>query len=321
MRGLGIAGCTLQAFGPAVMFILFKLRHSPQLSLISVAGSFLFVMSLLLCATWWYIVPTMQTSYAWNSFWSVIFQSMIQIGYFYVYLKTEAGFNKQGEVICVSSYGALPIGFATGFGFGVAEVILTFGMLLNNSYNISGPGATIYDLDRCAGLPILYLQSLQGCLFIMLQALWVTSLFAGMTAVTDPLARGGETYTQVDAHFAPGQSAVRLFPRNSTPRTIGYGFVISTVLLHLFASLATTGPCEASLPVLIIIVFLSGGLTVYCAKVSFIPFTPIARPLSEKRKPEASEAAPPSTNATAARGPEIEDAERIETPVHAQDTS
>eukprot|EP00760_Papus_ankaliazontas_P036143 PhM_4_TR8221/c0_g1_i1/m.5852 len=277
MRHIGTAGVLFQAFGPAVVVAVLCLRKSPQLSLIAVAGCFLYVLSLLLSSVWYYVVPPMNSSGPWNSVWGVCFHMVARVGFFLLYIKVERGFTSQGEVLYASDFNALPVGLAVGYGYGLAQVCLSFGMLVNNAFNVSKPYATMYDLERCDSLSFLFWQSYTGMFMTLLHPMWMGVMYVALTGITDKGTT--EVYTPLSDVQQPARAESRLFPRNRLDRRTCWTLLAVSEASHMLASLSTTIPsCKASLSLLCVISIGMMGVLWFSAKAAYMPFSPIPQP-------------------------------------------
>ncbi|EGG21148.1 gamma-secretase subunit Aph-1 [Cavenderia fasciculata] len=100
MTQLLFYGCLFVGFSPILAFYAMVVCRNSQLIILSIGGSFFWLLSMLVASIWWYIIPPMRTS-----FWFIIpFSIAIQEAFRYLFYRLYAwGFNNRPSLSQVQS--------------------------------------------------------------------------------------------------------------------------------------------------------------------------------------------------------------------------
>jgi len=163
----------LIAFGPAIAIFIFVLSKSPQLVIISIGSSFFWLLSLLVAAIWWYIIPPLRDIFFWIIPWTIFFQEGARILFFKLYTKGEKGLVRTAKTAQLTSHpDHLKVALAFGFGSGVTHSFITYVSVLWDSL---GPGTAFS--PSCPTVSLFLLSALYSLFFILFHIFWAVLSF------------------------------------------------------------------------------------------------------------------------------------------------
>ncbi|PRP88789.1 hypothetical protein PROFUN_00257 [Planoprotostelium fungivorum] len=197
MTFVGFFGCILLAFAPAFSVFLLVISRNAQLIILSIGGSFFWLLSALLAAIWWYIIPPLRTAYPWIIICSIIFQEALRFGFFSLYVRAEKGFiaERERQTASLTSHpDPLRANIAIGWGAGVAHSLVSYVTLL---WEYSGPAS--YFSHNCS-VSIFIVMAVQSFCFIVLHMLWSIIGYEGFVS-RNPIKMSVVVLTHLCASF------------------------------------------------------------------------------------------------------------------------
>jgi len=161
------------AFGPAAAIFALVIAKSPRLIILTIGGSFFWLLSILLSSIWWYIITPLRNVYIWTIIWSVIFQEGIRFAFLKLYTKAEKGFIRQQQTVQLTTHpDQLKASLALGLGTGMTHAFITYVSVLWESM---GPGS--YFSPSCPSVSIFPLSAVYAFCFILLHTFWYIIAF------------------------------------------------------------------------------------------------------------------------------------------------
>ncbi|GAM23385.1 hypothetical protein SAMD00019534_065600 [Acytostelium subglobosum LB1] len=207
MTQLLFYGCLFFAYSPTIVFFLMVIARNSQLVIMSIGGSFFWLLSMLLASIWWYIIPPMRTQ-----FWFVIpFTIAFQEAFRYLFFRLYSwGFNDRPSLAQIQSkinqmksmkadqlqqqqqqpgtdsvintrletLSARPnhtlSSAAIGTGSGITYAFVMYGTIMWES---QGPGDLFS--PACPDVSLFMLSAIYALCFSLLHILWNVTAFQG----------------------------------------------------------------------------------------------------------------------------------------------
>ena len=150
-------GSIFTAYGPTTVLFFMVVSQRAQLVILSLASAFTWLVSILIVATLWQIIPPLQDSIWATVPLSVVVQSIARVGIFYGYSKGELLIAK-----VATSPSAFPLNDPTsalsaGVGFGLMSSLMLYGGVVASSLN--GRGAVFS--ESCTSVPLLFVSGMR----------------------------------------------------------------------------------------------------------------------------------------------------------------
>ncbi|KAJ3340122.1 anterior pharynx defective 1 [Gonapodya sp. JEL0774] len=231
MTLLSFFGCLLTAYSPALAIFFGFVANDAALALLAISSAFFWLLSLLISALIWRIIPPLQSSQIFAIVVAVAAQEVFR--YLYYVLISRA----QPSLDLVTPNPRSPLNPPTrslvaGFGFGVANSLVTYVDLLAQSI---GPGVVV--AKGGAGASMVFLGAITSSQFTLLNIAWNMVAFEGYQTRSWTRVLGTAA-----AHLAA--SVATLPPPNSLP----YGFLISIFVCSAILVLSTYAAYRDVLP-------------------------------------------------------------------------
>jgi len=117
-------GCLFIALAPPTAIFSLVISQNPRLIILTIGGSFFWLLSILIASVWWSIIAPLQNVYYWIIPWSVLFQEAIRFAFFFykLYTKAEKGFvakRTQQTAHLTTHPDELKASLALGLGIGI----------------------------------------------------------------------------------------------------------------------------------------------------------------------------------------------------------
>lgn len=173
-------GCTFIAFGPPLALFIFTIARDPLRVIVFMASAFFWLLSLLLSSILWYVVIPLRDDLAFGLTFSVVFQEIFRLLFFFILKKADEGLKKVSErenteertVTLVNNKHLMA--YVSGFGFGVISGAFS---LINVLADMTGPGTIgIHDDHEMFFIASAFLT----LCFILLHMFWGVIFFHGM---------------------------------------------------------------------------------------------------------------------------------------------
>nr|AOR07007.1 gamma-secretase subunit Aph-1-like protein [Saccoglossus kowalevskii] len=173
MTTMSLFGATFIAFGPLIAMFIFTIVKDPLKVIIMIAGSFFWLLSLLLSSLLWVIVSPLQDELAFAVIFSVIFQELFRLAYYKLLRKADDGMQQftdvDQDVISKNQ-----TGYVAGVGFALmSSTMSTVNILADHS----GPGTVGINGDDEL---FLLTSAFFTCCFTLLHTFWGVIFFYGM---------------------------------------------------------------------------------------------------------------------------------------------
>jgi len=165
-------GSLFVTFGPALALFLVVISRSNQLIIISIGGSFFWLLSILLASIWWYIIPPLREAYWFVIPFSVFFQELGRYVFYRLY--TWAFFRHQEqhrERVAANprlqSLSAKPDNIAASVAVGVGSGV-TYALVMYTSvlWEAMGPGSLFS--PACPGTSLFIISAIIALGFVLL---------------------------------------------------------------------------------------------------------------------------------------------------------
>jgi len=144
------------------------IANSPRLVILTIGGSFFWLLSILLSSIWWYIIPPFQSLFYWIIPWSVFFQELFRFIFFKLYARAEKGFVRAQQTAHLTTHpDDLKASLALGLGSGITQSSVTF---LSVLWDATGPGS--YFSPSCPTISLFLVNAIMSFCFILLHCLW-----------------------------------------------------------------------------------------------------------------------------------------------------
>eukprot|EP01064_Diplonema_japonicum_P021793 TRINITY_DN3135_c2_g2_i1.p1 TRINITY_DN3135_c2_g2~~TRINITY_DN3135_c2_g2_i1.p1 ORF type:complete len:330 (+),score=33.80 TRINITY_DN3135_c2_g2_i1:82-1071(+) len=265
MQWYGILGSGLIAWSPLAAVLFGVLSKHPQLVMVGMAASFVFVIASHFCATVWHILPPLQDSTVFHCLVGVAITEGFRYIVYRLYEKCEQAFGKRfGEVVYLTEFSVIPAALAAGVGWAASQSLLSFGIIFAYHLDptVTEPDATWYS-DDCKSIPVLFFQSLQTLFYSICNMSWMVTAFAAYYSL----------------RFTSTSSPAPLpYHKMGNPLSAKHASLLlaATLLLHLSGSLftlvsTTDAGCAASLPLLCLVTVFSGLLAVSTTRLMHAP--------------------------------------------------
>ncbi|XP_077978258.1 gamma-secretase subunit Aph-1-like [Glandiceps talaboti] len=173
MTVMSLFGATFIAFGPVFAMFIITIAREPVKIIVMIAGSFFWLLALLLSSLLWYIVVPLRDELAFALVFSVLFQEGFRWAYYKILRKADDGMQQFGDA-GHSLISKNQTGYVAGLGFGVMNGAMSYVNILADN---SGPGTVGINGD-----PELFLltSAILTCCFTLLHTFWGVVFFYGM---------------------------------------------------------------------------------------------------------------------------------------------
>ena len=167
---LNFCGVIAATFGPAIVLSAYIIAKRPVLIILSVFAAFLWLCSITVVATsWWLLVPL--RNFMWLLLlYAVAVQELCRWGTYALFERFMRGLQSAGLLSAASPRAtpalSVPAACASGLGVGVMQALVTYGDVLVGARQ---PG-TFYT-PYCSGFSVFAVDALSACAFIVLNVL------------------------------------------------------------------------------------------------------------------------------------------------------
>lgn len=167
-------GCMFLAFGPPFAMVIYTIAHDPVRIIIFIASAFIWLVSLLVSSTWWFMVFPLRNELAFGLVFSVLFQELFR-GFVYLMLrKAQLGLTKMNEDTSSIIGNKHIVSYTTGLAFGIMTGAFS---LMNVLADAIGPGT----MGIKSGTEKFFITSSAITLcFILLHTFWGVIFFDAM---------------------------------------------------------------------------------------------------------------------------------------------
>lgn len=165
-------GCAFLAFGPPLAMFIFTIAIDPIRIIILIASSFFWLLSLLLSALLWFVVPIQHLSF--GLVFSVLFQELFRFIVYKLLRSAEGGLKKitDNETQLIENKHILA--YVAGLGFGIMSGMFA---LINVLADSVGPGT----MGLMQGSEKFFMTSAATTLcFILLHTFWGIIFFSAI---------------------------------------------------------------------------------------------------------------------------------------------
>jgi len=212
MGGVLFFGCIFVTFGPALALFLLTIAQNNQLIILTIGGSFFWLISILFSSLWWFItykiIPSLRTTYPTMIIFSVIIQELFRYFFYRLYvwgfpptLQNRSTVSPSSSILPdpnvdptsqatetldarvqnnarLRSLSQMPnflsVATALGLGSGVTYALVMFVSIL---WEASGPGALFS--EACPTTSLFMVGSIMSSLFILEHILLSIIAFEG----------------------------------------------------------------------------------------------------------------------------------------------
>ena len=166
MTWLGVIANGLIAFGPITAIAVLLVSQRSHLSIISVVGAFSWMLSNVVSAVLWILLPTLKHEWGWVIPTGVLLQELMRFGFFYLYSRSE-------QAITQAATSRVPLNdlassFSAGVGYGLMQAIVVFGSVVENGF-----GNGTYYTSQCSTMSIFTLTAFVTCFVSLMQIAWM----------------------------------------------------------------------------------------------------------------------------------------------------
>jgi len=170
-------GCLFIALAPPTAIFSLVIAQNPRLIILTIGGSFFWLLSILIASIWWSIIAPLQNVYYWIIPWSVLFQEAIRFTFYKLYTKAEKGFvakRTQQTAHLTTHPDELKASLALGLGIGITHSLITYVTVM---WEASGPAAAFS--PACPSVNLFLTSALLSLCFILLNMFWTIISFDG----------------------------------------------------------------------------------------------------------------------------------------------
>jgi len=170
-------GCLFIALAPPTAIFSLIIAQNPRLIILTIGGSFFWLLSILIASIWWSIIAPLQNVYYWIIPWSVLFQEAIRFIFYKLYTKAEKGFvakRTQQTSHLTTHPDELKASLALGLGIGITHSLITYVTVM---WEASGPAAAFS--PACPSVNLFLTSALLSLCFILLNVFWTIISFDG----------------------------------------------------------------------------------------------------------------------------------------------
>ncbi|TMW57788.1 hypothetical protein Poli38472_014391 [Pythium oligandrum] len=145
-------GCILIAFGPLTALFFMVVSKRAQLTIIALSGAFVWLVSILISATLWMIIPPLKSSIEATIVISVIIQEVFRFVFFHFYTRTELAVQKVTTATHQLPLNDITSSLAGGVGFSIMHSVMMYGSVVASSTGSRGAAFS----PSCESIPLIF---------------------------------------------------------------------------------------------------------------------------------------------------------------------
>lgn len=149
-------GSILIGFGPIASLYFFVVAKRAQLAIFAITSAFIWLVAILITATFWKILPFLNDSVVGTVIFTIILEEIVRFGLYWMYKLAEKKISK-----ITNDKDHLPLNDTTssiagGVGFSLMRALMMYGPVVASSVGSRGAAFS----DSCTYLPLLFSSGL-----------------------------------------------------------------------------------------------------------------------------------------------------------------
>ncbi|GLE00626.1 hypothetical protein PINS_up009383 [Pythium insidiosum] len=168
-------GCILTAFGPLASLFFVVIAKRAQLVILALSGAFLWLISILVTATIWRIIPPLKTSLEATIPLSVVLQEVFRYLFFVMYTRTEQAVQKVTTATHQLPLNDITSSLAGGVGFSLMHSLMMYGSVVASSTGSRGAAFS----SSCESIPLILSGALSTLALTVMDVALMVIAFQG----------------------------------------------------------------------------------------------------------------------------------------------
>ncbi|KAF0682848.1 Aste57867_25071 [Aphanomyces stellatus] len=168
-------GCMLTAFAPVSFLFFTVVAQRAQLVILTITAAFFYLVSLLVAATLWQVIPPLHDSIHATIPVSILIQEVFRYAFFQVYVRCEQAVKRVTTKQNQLPLNDLTSSFASGVGFALMRSLMMYGTVLAAS--MTGEGAAF--TSTCPQMPLVFASALSTLALTLMDVALMVLAFEG----------------------------------------------------------------------------------------------------------------------------------------------